>query len=148
MAVKLKWRKLSGPSSRWQARMAGPFPAAPRWSGAQLAFEAAGQDLDGDCSGASASFVCPFVHHLSGWRVPPAIWAPPTPLPQPQGCPGPPAEQCREGFWGQGQASALCPPGRLSPWRPSPDGPMAEALAENVEEGFCGGQRTKMPTPA
>ena len=43
---------------------------------------------------------------------------------------------CHRG--GLGQVSALYPPGNPSPSQPSPDGPLAEALAGDIKGRLCG----------
>ena len=83
-------------------------------------------------------------------RVPPAGWTPPTPLPNlglPRGLPQNNTGRHRGGL---GQVSALHPPGNPSPSQPSPDGPLAEALAGDIKGRLCGQecelQKTGMDT--
>lgn len=92
---------------------------------------AVGGGLCGDCPGALASFVCPLCS--------PSVWPSrlgPTCSPPPAlAYPGASLRTMQPRCWGLGQASALCPPGDLSPSQPSPDGPIAEALAGDLKGG-------------
>lgn len=147
MAVKLKWRKSSGPSSRWQAHMAGLFPrcvvmvwcaacvwgsgSGPRWG---LLW--------------CLCLLCVPLCSPSVWLAGAACHLSPTYSPPlASGLPRASRRTMQGSLLGPGSGLCFVWPGRLSPLQPSPDGPMAEAPAKDVGEGFCGGQRAKMATP-
>lgn len=102
------------------------------------------------CPGAFASFVCPFCSPSvwPGCRLPAGPHRLPSPnLGLPRGLPQNNAGRHRGGL---GQVSALHPPGNPSPSQPSPDGPLAEALAGDIKGRLCGQecelQKTGMDT--
>ena len=88
--------------------------------------------------GPSPPLSAPFVHHLSGQgaacRLDPTNSPPPT-----WGCPGASLRTMQDAIrGGLGQVSALYLPGNPFPSQPSPDGPLAEALAGDIKGRLCG----------